>query len=29
MYIDKIQNYVELTCQFSTGDIHDLLCLYQ
>ncbi|CAF1347112.1 unnamed protein product [Rotaria sp. Silwood1] len=25
MYFDKIQNYVELTCQFSTGDIHDLL----
>ncbi|CAF1368021.1 unnamed protein product [Rotaria sp. Silwood1] len=25
IYFDKIQNYVELTCQFSTGDIHDLL----
>ncbi|CAF1558538.1 unnamed protein product, partial [Rotaria sp. Silwood1] len=25
IYFDTIQNYVELTCQFSTGDIHDLL----
>ncbi|CAF5055854.1 unnamed protein product [Rotaria sp. Silwood1] len=25
IYFDKIQNHVELTCQFSTGDIHDLL----
>ncbi|CAF5141979.1 unnamed protein product [Rotaria sp. Silwood1] len=23
IYFDTIQNYVELTCQFSTGDIHD------
>ncbi|CAF0974531.1 unnamed protein product [Rotaria sp. Silwood1] len=26
IYFDTIQNYVELTCQFSTGDVHDLLC---
>ncbi|CAF0768203.1 unnamed protein product [Rotaria sp. Silwood1] len=25
MYFDKIQNHVELTCQFSTGDVRDLL----
>ena len=25
MYFDKIQNHVELTCQFSTDNIHDLL----
>ncbi|CAF3263453.1 unnamed protein product, partial [Rotaria sp. Silwood2] len=25
IYFDKIQNHVELTCQFSTGDICDLL----
>ncbi|CAF4235076.1 unnamed protein product, partial [Rotaria sordida] len=26
IYFDKIQNHVELTCQFSTDNIHDLLC---
>ncbi|CAF3963032.1 unnamed protein product [Rotaria sp. Silwood1] len=25
IYFDKVQNHVELTCQFSTGDIRDLL----
>jgi len=28
IYFDKIQNHVELTCQFSTGDIRDFITFY-